>query len=184
MSSFSDDLLRASARLYTRRRGQKGPLKSAYIRRSISTTYYAIFHFVLDETAVRLVGAGSDLRQRRRLFIRTLSHAGLSISFAKLKGIVIEKSVEDLFRLPSTPPGAVATPRFVQQLATAYLDAKAKREDADYNLNEPLSATDARQLRRRVVRAIEGWKAATAPLDRDTKHTVAILISLKGKLKD
>ena len=184
MSSFSDDLLRASARLYTRRRGQKGPLKSAYIRRSISTTYYAMFHFVLDEMAVRLVGAGNDLRQRRRLLIRTLSHTGLSSSVAKLKGAVIERSVEDLFRLPSTPLGAVSTPDFVQRLAAAYLDAKAKREDADHNLNEPLSQTDAHQLRRRVIRAIRDWQAATAPPDRDTKHAVAILISLKGKLKE
>ncbi len=184
MSSFSDDLLRASTRLLARRKGQKGPLKSAYVRRSISTTYYAIFHFVLAETAVRIVGAGNDLSQRRRVFVRTLSHAGLSASFGKLKGLAIDKSVDDLFRLPSTPSGAVLTPFFVQQLAAAYLDARAKREDADYNLNQLLSETDARQLRRRVIRAVKAWDAANTRPDRDNKHAVAILISLKGKLRE
>lgn len=184
MSTFSDDLLRAASRLYYRRKNQRGPLKSAYVRRSISTTYYAIFHFCLDEAALRLVGTNNDLRQRRRLFIRTLSHSGLTVAFGKLKGTTIEKSVEDLFRTPGTPSGPIATPLFVQQLASAYLDAKAKREDADYDLNEPLSETDARQLRRRVVRAIRAWENATTQTDRDTKHVVAILLATKGKLRE
>ena len=184
MSIFSDDLLRAASRLYTRRTGQKGPLKSAYIRRSISTTYYAIFHFCLDETAQRLIGTGNDLRNRRRLFIRTLSHTGLTTAFGKLKGPSIERSVEELFRLPTTPDGPIATPDFLRHLATAYLDAKVKREDADYNLNEPLSEIDARQLRRRVKNAIDDWNRSTGPHDRDMKHAVAILLSLKGKLRE
>ncbi|MDP4023394.1 hypothetical protein Q8W71_12215 [Methylobacterium sp. NEAU 140] len=183
MSTFSDDLLRASSRLLGRRKGQKGPLKGAYVRRSISTTYYALFHFLIDETAGRLVGSGNDLRQRRRLFIRTLSHAGLTTTFGKLKGATIDASVVDLFRLPSVAAGSVPTPPFLQQVATAYLDARAKREDADYNLSEPLSETDARQLRRRVTRAIGAWKAANTASDRDSKHALALLVSLRGQLR-
>ena len=182
MSSFSDDLLSASERLHARRSGQKGPLKSAYVRRSISTTYYALFHFILDEAAIRIVGAGNDLRQN--LFVRTLSHASLSTTFGKLKGDTIDRSVEDLFRPPGSSPGAIATSAFLQQLATAYLDARVKREDADYNLNEPLSETDALRLRRRVIRAIEGWQAATAPSDHDLKHAVAVLLFARGRLKE
>lgn len=184
MSAFSRDLLRAASRLQTRRSGQKGPLKAAYVRRSISTVYYAVFHFILDETAVRLVGASSHLRQRRRIFIRTLSHSGLASTFAKLRGAKIDKTVEDIFRLPATPAGPVNTPQFVQVMATAFLDAKSKREDADYNLNEPVSETDLRQLRRRVIRAMTRWEQATSAADRDAKHAVAILVSLKGRLRD
>ncbi len=184
MPTFSDDLLRAASRLYSRRKGQRGPLKSAYVRRSISTTYYAMFHFCLDEAALRLVGTSNDLRQRRQLFIRTLSHTGLTTAFGKLKGATIDKSIEDLFRTPGAAPGPIATPPFVQQLSTAYLDAKAKREDADYNLNEPLSETDARQLRRRVTSAIRAWQKAATQTDRDTKHAVAILLAVRGKLRD
>lgn len=183
MSAFSDDLLRASSRLYSRRRGQKGPLKSAYARRSISTAYYALFHFLLDEASVRIVGSHHDLRHRRRMFIRTFSHTGLTTAFGKLKGATVDSSAVDLFRLPATAAGPVATPPFLRQIATAYLDAKAKREDADYNLNEPLTEIDARQLHRRVKRAIDAWKSANTQTDRDFKHAVAILLSLKGQLK-
>ncbi|WP_124263051.1 hypothetical protein [Methylobacterium sp. XJLW] len=183
MSSFSDDLLTTSKRLIRRKTGQRGPLKAAYVRRSISTTYYALFHFCLDETALRLVGSTNDLKQRRRVFIRTFSHTGLTTAFGKLKGAHIDKSVENLFLGPGNTSSPIATPAFVQQLATAYLDAIAKREDADYNLNEPLSATDASQLHRRVKRAIDGWKQATTPADRDFKHAVSLLLSLKDQIR-
>lgn len=184
MSTFGDDLLEAASSLLSRRTGQKGPLKSAYVRRSISTTYYAIFHFCLDEAALRLVGTGGELRQRRRLFIRTLSHSGLTAGFGKLKGATIDRSVEDLFRSPSDAPGPVAVPAFVQQIATAYLTAKAMREDADYNLSAPLSASDARKIRRRVHLALQAWTGANTQADRDAKHAVALLLSLKGRLRD
>ncbi|WP_395370619.1 hypothetical protein [Komagataeibacter diospyri] len=184
MSAFSNDLLRASARLYSRKKGQKGPLKSAYIRRSISTTYYALFHFILDESASQIIGTSHRFLQRRRLFIRTLSHTGLTTAFSKLKGNTIDKSVEDLFRLHGTPAGSVTTPIFVKNLATAYLDAKAKREDADYNLSASLSETDARQLRRRVKKALKDWEAANSQADRDAKSAVSLLVSLKGRLRD
>lgn len=184
MPDFPADLLRAARRLLVRRAGQTGPLRSAYIRRSLSTSYYALFHFCLDEAALRIVGASGNLRQRRRIFVRTLSHTGLAGTFGKLRGAAIDKSVEAFFRSPGSPPGPIATPAFVRQFAMTYLDARAKREDADYDLNAPLSEADARQLHRRVGRAMRDWQDANSQADRDVKHAVAILLSLKGRSKE
>lgn len=184
MSDFVEDLLQAADHLCTRRKGQRGPIKTAFVRRSLSTSYYALFHFCLDEAASRLVGSGSALRQRRRLVLRTFSHGGLTTAFDKLKGAHIDRSVADLFQRPSTKPGPIATPDFVRALANTYVDARGKREDADYNLGEPFDKADARQLHNRVASAIRGWQAANTPADRDTKHAVALLLSLKGKLRD
>lgn len=183
MSDFSTDLLSAAQQLIERKAGQKGPFRSAFVRRSISTTYYALFHFCLDEATMRLVGTSGDLRQMRRSYARTFTHTGLTVAFGKLRGATIDPTIDVVFRRPGTPPGPIATPAFVQQLATAYLDAKAKREDADYNLNEALSTTDASQVHRRVRRAIEAWEQATTPSDRDIKHAVALLLSLKGQIR-
>ncbi len=132
---------------------------------------------------MRLVGTSSDLRPMRRAYIRTFTHTGLTTAFGKLKGASLDPSIDILFRRPATPPGPIATPAFIRQIATAYLDAKAKREDADYNLNEPLSATDASQLHRRVRLAMQAWEQATTPADRDTKHALALLLSLKGQIR-
>jgi hypothetical protein len=87
-------------------------------------------------------------------------------------------------RMAAERPGPIATPDFVRALSTTYVDARGKREDADHNLGEPFDEADARQLHNRVANAIRGWQAANTQADRDTKHAVALLLSLKGKLRD
>jgi hypothetical protein len=63
------------------------------------------------------------------------------------------------------------------------LDAQAKRHDADYDMNEPLSESDARLLRTRVKRAISDWRSANGPTDRDFKDALCMLMVLKGRLR-
>lgn len=182
MASHDEELLDASRHLLTRRTGQRGRLAGARVRRSISTTYYALFHFLSDEVTRRTVGAGNDLRIRRRILARTLSHTGLKNALDKVRGARINDSVRPFFQLGiAGPPGAA--PFFAQNLARAFLDAQTKRESADYDLNEPLSETDARLLRLRVRRAIRAWRAANEPEERDFKRALAILILLKGQLR-
>jgi hypothetical protein len=183
MATYDAELLIAAGRLLTRKKGQKGKLPSARIRRSISTTYYALFHFVLGEVGIRLVGTSNDLRVRRRILARTITHKGIKTTFDKLRGTNVEMSVLEFVRPRGHAGGAVATPIFVQNLAKTFIDAQAKRHDADYDLNTPLSENDARLLRSRVRRAISGWRAATAPADRDMKAAICTLILLKGQLR-
>lgn len=183
MASYDDELLKAARRLLARRAGQRGRLPGALIRRAISTTYYAIFHFLVEEAALRLVGAGNDLRQRRRTLGRTFTHSGARIALSKVRGRVVDPSVHDLLRPPAVPSGPVVPPAFVQEIAKAFLDAQAKREDADYDLNKLLSEADARLLRQRVRRAIADWRSANATSDRDFKHALCILLVLRGQLR-
>jgi hypothetical protein len=67
--------------------------------------------------------------------------------------------------------------------AKIFTDAQQKRHDADYDLNKSLSEADADFLLRRAGRAIDEWRAATSPADRDLKHMIAILLLLQGRLK-
>src|SRR6266699_3301941 len=143
MARYHDQLLVAARRLLARRSGQRGKLSSARIRRSISTSYYAIFHFLIEEAATRLVGSHNDLLRRRRILIRSFTHKGIKTALNKVKGQNVDPSAVDFFRQPGAGGGPVRSPGFVRSLATAFSDAQAKRHDADYNLNEPLSEADA-----------------------------------------
>lgn len=182
MASHDVELLQAR-RLLARKKGQPGKLASARIRRSISTTYYALFHFVVDEVGLRLVGTSNDLRTRRRILARMISHRGAKLVFDKVRGAGIDKSVEDFPRPRGHGSGSIVTPGFVQTLAKVFIDAQTKRHDADYDLNTPVSEKDARLLHARVKRAIAAWRAASAPADRDMKAAPCTLILLKGQLR-
>jgi hypothetical protein len=182
MATYDEELLNASRILLGRKSGQRGRLPSARIRRSISTTYYALFHFILDEASRRIVGAGNDVKIRRRLLSRTISHTGMKLALDKVRGSSVDPSVAEFLRF-GNGMGQVAVPTFMRDLALAFSDAHAKRQDADYNLNATLSAADARLLRLRVKRVIKRWRAATSSVDRDAKHALSVLILMKGQLR-
>ena len=77
MASYDRDLLGAADLLLGRHDGRRGKLPTALARRSISTAYYALFHFILEEAGKELIGTHSDLLRRRRTFARLFSHSGI-----------------------------------------------------------------------------------------------------------
>lgn len=178
MASYDAELLEVANRLITRRAGQKGKLSSAKIRRSISTSYYALFHFLLNDMAFKVVGSGSALSKRRRILARTVTHRGVKTTLGKIAGDTIESSISSFVNAPND-----LIPRFARNLARAFADAQAKRHDADYDMNKTLSELDARLLHTRVRDVIANWRNATSKEDRDFKHAVSVLILLKGQLR-
>jgi hypothetical protein len=181
--AYDDESLDAARRLLARRSGQRGRLPGARIRRGISTSYYALFHFLLAEAGTRVVGTHNDLRRRRLILGRTITHKGTKATLDKIRGAHVDASIEDFLRPPGIATGAVAPPLFARNLANAFIDAQAKRHDADYDLNKSLSELDARLLRTRARRVIKGWRAAKTAADRDFKHALCVLILLKGQLR-
>lgn len=182
MASYDEELLLAARLLLVRRSGLRGKLPSARVRRSISTTYYALFHFILDEVGQRVIGTGNDLRVRRRALARTVSHRAIKTAMDKVRGNAVDTSIADFMRV-GPGVGPVVAPAFARNLANVFTDAQAKRHDADYDLNRVLSEADARALRARVRRTIKHWRTARSKPDRDAKHAICALVLLKGQLR-
>jgi hypothetical protein len=61
MPSYDETLLDVAEHLLERPEGQAGRLSRARVRRSVSTTYYALFHFMLDEIGQKIVGTHVNL---------------------------------------------------------------------------------------------------------------------------
>jgi len=183
MSTYDDDLLDAANRLTLRRSGQRGKLSAARIRRSVSTSYYALFHFILEECGIRLIGVHNDLRRRRRILARTFTHQGIKLALDKVRGSNIDESVAEFIRWPNALPGPLPSPIFARNFAKTFSDAQSQRHDADYDLNKALTATDARLIHTRVMDAIAEWRDAKSVDDRDFKHSLCMLMLLKGQLR-
>ena len=183
MARFHDELLNAARQLLARRSGQRGKLFGARVRRSVSTSYYALFHFLIEEASVRLLGSGSELLHRRRLFARTFSHAAMKSTFEKIRDRRIDASVVAFLKHSDNPEGLDGVPKFAANMARVFCDAQLKRHAADYDMNAPASEADAQMLARRVADAIATWRAADAPADRDFKRALCALMALKGQLR-
>jgi len=178
MASFDRELLEVAATLIARSPGQRGKLSRAKVRRSISTSYYALFHFLLDDLTNKVAGSGSGLSKKRRILARTITHKGVKVTLDKIVGATIDPSVQDFLATPDNIP-----PRFARNLARTFADAQAKRHDADYDMNKSLTELDARLLQARVQDVIVKWREANSNEEKAFKHAMSILMLLKGQLR-
>ena len=75
MASYDHELLSVAARLLRRRVGQRGKLSSAQVRRGVSTIFYAMFHFLVDEAARSPSGTTANLTSLTPRMARTWTGA-------------------------------------------------------------------------------------------------------------
>lgn len=178
-----DELLRAARRLLGARAGLPGRLTTASIRRSISTSYYALFHFLSRECGTHLIGAGNELQARRRLFARTITHSALRLTFKKVRGLTVADDVREFLRDAGEPGSPVAVPQFLDVMANTFLYVQDLRHQADYDLAARFTAIDAEQVVEDVLAAIGTWRRALEPADRRLKKAICLLVTLRGRLR-
>jgi len=152
-------------------------MPAALVRRSISTSYYALFHFLLDEATARIVGTGADLLKRRRATARAFTHTGMRQALERLQKAQIPFALQIFL-------GTAASPAFARTMAKIFSRAQEQRHEADYDLNAALSETDALALAAAVEAAIGEWQDARSDADRDFKAALSLLMLLKGELRD
>ncbi len=162
-------------------RGRGRPAE-AHIRRAISDTYYALFHFVLLEIGEKIVGSGSNLRLRRQIFIRNIAHFQIKEAANKLRKTFKSPDDDNLMKFldANFTEKSLTLPSFVLDLMFAIIDAQKKRHDADYNLSQKLTLKDARVLLKQVKISIDAWKNAN---DKNLKHAICLFFLLGGKLR-
>ena len=181
MDAYHDELIDAAVRSFARPVHSE-PLSQATIRRGVSTIYYALFHFLLDEIGRCLVGDDPSLAFRRHAVGRSISHATLNSTLAKVSKPAPDASVIAVFRT-SRSIEASATPSFVRAMASTFADARSKRQEADYDLSAPVSEPDARRLGNRVFVSICDWRAAISSAEMDFKQAVCLLAVIGSRLR-
>lgn len=183
MAALDAELLAAARLLLRRSRGERGRLSRARVRRSISTAYYALFHFILDEVTLTLIGDKAAKAKRRRILARSLTHKGLRVALGKFKGEYVAPDVAEFVRR-GVADGQVRSPQFVRSFAKTFEDTLNKRLDADYDLNKLLTERDAMAVIERVETAIANWRTADGAKDAEDKRVLGILLLLQGRLKN
>src|SRR3546814_15350213 len=135
--------------------------------------------FILVEVGLSVVGTRGDLRSRRRILARTISHAGIKAALDKVRGSPVDASVVADFLRPSgsgAATGSAHAPAFARSLASAFADSQSKRHDADYAMNKQFSVAAARLLQSRVRNVIAHWRGDRARPAPAFKHTLCPLV--------
>jgi hypothetical protein len=155
MPRLSLDLL-DQARVLARREPRRP--KEASLRRSISASYYALFHYLGEECARMTVGTSHDRAHLRHFAVRAFVHGKMNAvceEFAK----TTPKS--ELLK-PFWTTLQVAHNLEVRTIAENFSDLQYLRHAADYDLSRRFSRQDANFAADQAQDAIEAWKRLKA----------------------
>jgi hypothetical protein len=140
--------------------------KQANLRRAVSSGYYAIFHFLIDEACNSFIGRSSERGALRGVVARAFQHGEMSRASASFAGA----------RLPPRLARVLGHPEIgieLARLAGAFVEAQEKRHQADYNVLSTFIRQDVLTLLDRIESSIQGWEAV-----RSAPESQMFLVSL------
>jgi hypothetical protein len=119
---------------------QVDPETQATLRRAVSTAYYALFHFLIEETCRNWI----RVEQRHRL-TRRFDHGIMATASRQLTG-----------RLKKRADGSVEAR--LRSVADAFVELRQRRESADYDLSAVFSFNDVALDIFLVEEAFASWE--------------------------
>jgi len=141
--------------------------QQATLRRAISTAYYGVFHFLIEESTLLLLGTAVGDAPFREFAARSFEHG-------KMKSLCTEfvkpnpQQVHPLLR-PFWARLHIAGNQQLRLIAQAFIDLQDERHEADYDLSQAFSRNDALtavSLAEAVVAAWRRMRAADPQLCR------------------
>ena len=135
--AYHDQLLEQARHLATR--DVKGRPRQDHLRRAVSTAYYALFHFLVDQSCRMLVGGGGDLEAMRRTIGRAFDHGTMK---EVSRGFASGTPKAEL--RPAVPPTGISDR--VKQTADTFHALQVNRHIADYDLLEKFGRSEVLDL--------------------------------------
>jgi hypothetical protein len=159
-----------AARDFADHQPRQGRPRSAWLRRSISTSYYAVFHCIVRQVGEHLLPNGEADDQLR--LTRSFDHRELKAVCSWISGRATppEHAAPIVERLSNTA---------LADVCGAFLDLQEARHMADYDHLAPISKATALSYLQDAEQAIRGL----ADLDAEAREAFFALLALQTKLK-
>jgi hypothetical protein len=135
---------------------------AASLRRSISTSYYALFHCLIDEACRDIVGQEPHAKARTAFLARKFNH-GTMLKVLQLVGGAKSVNLKDpdwtaAFIMNDDVDVLSQVPGFAANLFWDFKHLKDMRQSADYDASFNVSRSEAINCWRRATQSIEDWR--------------------------
>ena len=154
--SLHDDLLRQAVHLAERE--PRRP-KQASLRRSVSASYYALYHLLVD-SAVRRFLPGSDRQALRDCLRRGFNHTTMKRTARQFASSNLSPALEPGLNGLPIPPKLAA-------VADTFADLQEHRHAADYDLGRTFSRFEARSIAFDTAFAFHNWSRVRTTVQAD-----------------
>ncbi len=128
-----------------------GAPRQADIRRAISVTYYAAFHYILTRAADQIIGKTKRNDNLYALVYRSVDHRRLKDICVEFKKPIMPDKFKRYLDINSIGEN-------IQAFSSAIIDLQEKRNSADYDPTERVTIVDALfaiEIARRAIRGFE-----------------------------
>lgn len=152
----------------------KGKPRQASLRRSVSASYYGLFHFLIEESTLLIVGAAASDEKYRRLVARAFVHEKMKTlckEFVKNPPAKVHDLIEPF--LNSSAGGSKAS---LAKIAQAFVALQEARHAADYDLTKTHSRKYALNCHQQAHDAVLEWNRLKAR-DREFCRLFALCLS-------
>lgn len=126
---------------------ERAEARQASLRRAVSTAYYGLFHFLIEEASSALMPASP--KGLRATFRRTFEHRTMKSACEAIWRVQASAAPEALLELPLEPE--------LRAMARVFVDLQAARQSADYDLVHPVTRVEALGYIETARDAIAGW---------------------------
>jgi uncharacterized protein (UPF0332 family) len=134
--------------------------KQATLRRAVSTAYYGLFHFLIEESTALLCGAGQGDAAFRQLAARAFVHGKMRSVCAEF----VKPNPQQVHALlnPFWTRLAIANNPQARLIAQTFIDLQDDRHAADYDLSVSFSRPVALSAVTRAEGAVNAWRQLKA----------------------
>lgn len=156
--SLHDDLLaqaKALAVMEPRR-----PLQAS-LRRAVSTAYYALFHFLVDEATRRMLGVGADRELLRGCLARAFNHSNM-------KKVAVQFSKSGVSTSLAPGLNGLAVQRGLKVVAETFAELQYVRHQADYDPTRRFTRSEVLRVLDRTGAAFGAWRRVRRTPQADT----------------
>jgi uncharacterized protein (UPF0332 family) len=154
----------------------KGKPKQANLRRAVSAAYYALFHYLVDQSCQAILGTQHSRRGYRQSLARAFAHGTMKDACGSFSSTQLPVAIAK--PIPKGAKGRRGIPPEVQVIASAFKELQQKRHLADYDLSERFKRSEVLALVEQVETVIAQFDAAPASDCR--QFFLACLLSWKS----
>ena len=154
--SLHTDLLEQAEHLARRERRRP---RQASLRRSVSASYYALFHLLIDEAVGRMF-RGSGRESLRDCMARAFSHGTMREAARRFAGGTVTPKLTPGLNGLSLQPELVA-------VARTFLILQQARHEAEYDRTVRFTRLQVLRLSNQARRAFSNWRRVRKSLQAD-----------------
>jgi hypothetical protein len=149
----------------------------ANLRRAVSASYYALFHFLASECARNIAGTASSDDPFRDLVSRSFVHSDMAEASKRFT-----KGSSDLPIVVRSALASMAIHASVQQVASVFVTLQEERHRADYDLSRSFVREQVVATLQRSKSAIAAWKSTQSdPSARAYLYALLLWRQIKSK---